>query len=645
MNNSSTNFGFVRIASAVPEVKVADCEYNIAHIEELIDEAVAHHASAILFPELCITAYTCADLFRSQFLIQKALDALNDVVCYSEELNIVIIVGLPLQVSNSLYNCAAVIYRGGILGIVPKTYLPNYNEFYEYRWFASALDCTSTTISLFGQTDIPFGQNIIFRTADYTFGIELCEDLWTPIPPSSVLSLQGAQVIFNLSASNELSGKNSYLRQLICQQSARTISGYVYSSAGLGESSTDLIYSGNALIAEKGGLIAQNTRFERHSQIVYGEIDIESIRFDRQNNTTFGRNLHSTNSAVNARFVDFKQSLLFTPERYISPTPFIPSKDQMDEKCKEIFNIQVAGLATRLHHTGIKRMVIGISGGLDSTLALLACARTADRLGIERSNIIGVTMPGFGTTGRTYRNAVDMIEKTGATLREISIKDACMQHFKDLNHNPEQHDVTYENSQARERTQLLMDLANQYSGLVVGTGDLSELALGWATYNGDHMSMYAVNVGIPKTLIQYIIRYAADHEFDASLRDCLLDVINTPISPELLPAKPDDTIAQKTEDLVGPYELHDFYLYYTLRYGFSPEKIHHLATRAFNGTYSNETITHWLSTFCRRFFNQQFKRSCLPDGPKVMSVSLSPRGDWRMPSDASSRAWLDDIKK
>lgn len=639
----SANYGFVRIASAVPAVKVADCEFNTSHIEELIDEAVSNDASVILFPELSITAYTCADLFRSHLLLQNALDALNDIVCYSRNLQTVIIVGLPLMVDNTLYNCAAVVQQGKILGVVPKTYLPNYNEFYEMRWFASSLDTDTTEISLFDRTGIPFGRNIIFRTAEYTFGIELCEDMWTPIPPSSSLALQGAQIIFNLSASNELIGKNRYLTDLIKQQSARTISGYVYSSAGFGESSTDLVYAGNAIIAENGTILAKNERFSNDQQIAYGEIDIDRIRADRQNNSTFRRGAKALFPNIKTRFVNFDQYITFTPERPVSPTPFIPTDSDMKASCEEIFNIQVAGLATRLHHTRMKHMIVGISGGLDSTLALLVCARTADRLGIERSCIIGVTMPGFGTTGRTYHNAVQMIEKTGATLREISIKDACMQHFADLGHDPEVHDVTYENTQARERTQILMDLSNQYGGLVIGTGDLSELALGWATYNGDHMSMYAVNVSIPKTLIRHMVRYAADYEMESALRDCLLDVIDTPISPELLPAQPDDTIAQITEDLVGPYELHDFFIYYTLRYGFSPEKIKHLAGRAFANRYSNDTIGHWLNTFCRRFFNQQFKRSCMPDGPKVGSVCLSPRGDWRMPSDASSRAWLLDI--
>lgn len=636
---TSNNYGFVRIASAIPEVKIADCDFNTSRIEGLIDDASANGASAIVFPELSITGYTCADLFRSQLLRQKSLDALNDIMCYSEKLSIVIIVGAPLLVCNSLYNCAVVIYRGQILGVVPKSYLPNYNEFYEVRWFASALDCTATTIDLFEQKNIPFGRDLIFATDEYTFGIELCEDLWTPIPPSSTLALQGAQIIFNLSASNELIGKNHYLKELIKQQSARTLSGYVYSSAGFGESSTDLVYAGNAIIAEKGVILAHNHRFASDSQIVYGEIDIDRIRCDRENNTTFGRG-----AQTHARRISYDQYISFTPTRHISPTPFVPSETSMQESCEEIFNIQVAGLATRLHHTRMEHMIIGISGGLDSTLALLVCARTADRLGIDRSKIIGVTMPGFGTTGRTYHNAIEMIGRTGATLREIPIKEACVQHFADINHDPEKRDVTYENTQARERTQILMDLSNQYGGMVIGTGDLSELALGWATYNGDHMSMYAVNVGVPKTLIRHLVKYAALYEMSDDMRQCLLDVVDTPISPELLPATADGEIAQKTEDLVGPYELHDFFLYYTLRYGFSPDKIKHLACRAFDGQYSHDVITHWLSTFCRRFFNQQFKRSCMPDGPKVGSVCLSPRGDWRMPSDASSRAWIDNAQ-
>lgn len=638
----SDNYGFVRVAAAIPEVKVADCEYNISHIEEQIDEAVAREASVVVFPELCITAYTCADLFLSQLLQRKAIDALADVVCYSRNIDIVIIVGLPVTVDNALYNCAAVIHRGRILGVVPKTYLPNYNEFYEMRWFASALDARREKISLCGEENIPFGQNLIFKTEKYSFGVELCEDMWTPAPPSSSLALQGAQLIFNLSASNELAGKHRYLTQLISQQSARTMSGYVYSSAGFGESSTDLVYAGNAIVAENGTILAESKRFELKAQMVYAEVDIERISADRQNNSTFRRGVSALSDNVITRYVDFEQRVaLEKPEREVSPTPFIPEEEDMVASCEEIFNIQTTGLATRLHHTGIRRMVVGISGGLDSTLALLVCARTADRLGIERSNIIGVTMPGFGTTNRTYHNAVEMIRKTGATLREISIKAACLQHFADLGHNPEVHDVTYENTQARERTQILMDLANQCGGLVIGTGDLSELALGWATYSGDHISMYAVNASVPKTLIRHLVRYAADHEMETDLHQCLLDVIDTPISPELLPAQEDGSIAQITEDLVGPYELHDFFLYYTLRYGFTPEKIKHLAQRAFAGSYEEPVITHWLDTFCRRFFSQQFKRSCMPDGPKVGSVCLSPRGDWRMPSDASSRAWRE----
>lgn len=637
------NFGFVRIASAIPEVKIADCEFNIAHIEEQIDEAVEKNSSVILFPELSITAYTCGDLFFSNILQQQALEALYDVVCYSQNLNIVIIVGLPLLVDNGLYNCAAVIYKGCILGIVPKTYLPNYNEFYEMRWFTSAADTSTKYIDIFNQTQVPFGQNLIFKSENYTFGIELCEDLWTAIPPSASLAMQGAQIIFNLSASNELSGKNKYLTDMIALHSAKNICGYVYSSAGFGESSTDLVYSGNAIIAENGTILYKNRRFAHCSQIEYGEIDIERLTADRAKNSTFRRGIKATGLTPDTRIITFSQHIKFTPERPISPTPFIPTESEMDDTCEEILNIQATGLATRLQQTKMQHMIVGISGGLDSTLALLVCTRAADILNISRDHIIGVTMPGFGTTGRTYNNALKMIKATGATLLEISIQDACLQHFADINHNPETHDATYENTQARERTQILMDLANKYGGLVIGTGDLSELALGWATYNGDHMSMYAVNAGVPKTLIQYLIRYTASLESNNNLKDCLLDVIDTPISPELLPANTNDEIAQITEDLVGPYELHDFFIYYTLRYGFSPAKIYHLATHAFKDKYDENTITHWLKTFCRRFFNQQFKRSCLPDGPKVVCVSLSPRGDWKMPSDASSRGWTENI--
>lgn len=643
--NTHNHFGFIKVASAIPKIKIADCEHNISHIEQLMDEAEQNGASVVLFPELCITGYTCAELFRSQLLLNKSLEALGDAVCYSERLNVASILGLPLQVDNQLFNCAVVIYRGRIVAVVPKTYLPEYNEFYEMRWFASALHTKRSEITLLGQEHIPFGQNIVIKTPYFSYGIEICEDLWTPIPPSSILTLAGgAQLIFNLSASNELASKHDYLIKLINSQSAKTISGYIYSSAGFGESTTDVVYTGNAIISEKGEVLNSSRRFSLEPQIVYAEIDTERITADRRNNSTFRQAALPCELERPIRYAEYEQSVNFTPTRKTDPYPFIPTQENMRSSCEEIFNIQVSGLLTRLYHTGIKTMVLGISGGLDSTLALLVCAKACDRLGLDRKNIIGVTMPGFGTTERTYTNAVEMIQKTGATFKEVSIKDACIQHFKDIDHDIDIHDVTYENGQARERTQILMDIANKYNGFVVGTGDLSELALGWATYNGDHMSMYAVNVGIPKTLIRHMVEYAANYEMDEELKDNLMDVIATPVSPELLPANSDGTIAQKTEDLVGPYELHDFFLYYTLRYGFTPDKIRFLAERAFGNKYSKETIKHWLLIFCRRFFNQQFKRNCMPDGIKVGSVCLSPRGDWRMPSDASSRSWINDIE-
>lgn len=642
-----TNFGFIKVASAIPQVKVADCEWNISHIEQLMSEADENGASVVVFPELCVTGYTCADLFQSHLLLDQTLEALNDVLEYTKtEVRLTTILGAPLRIDNQLFNCAIVIRKGKILAVVPKTYLPNYNEFYEMRWFASATDTMRDKINLLGQKDIPFGRNLVLQAEEFSFGIEICEDLWTPIPPSSILALSGAQIIFNLSASNELIGKHNYLVDLIKQQSARTIAGYVYSSAGFGESSTDLVYAGNAIVAENGSILAKSERFSTESQIVYADIDIERIAGDRQKNSTFKQGLSPLNTTIEARYINCDCPIFATElTRKFSSTPFVPSYNHMEENCEEIFNIQIAGLATRLHHTGLKTMVLGISGGLDSTLALLVCAKTCDKLGIDRSNIIGVTMPGFGTTNRTYTNAVEMIKKLGATFVEINIKDACMQHFNDLGHNPDVKDVTYENTQARERTQLLMDLANKHGGLVIGTGDLSELALGWATYNGDHMSMYAVNASIPKTLIRYMVQYASENQMEESVRENLLDVIDTPVSPELLPATEDGNIAQITEDLVGPYELHDFFLYYTLRCGFSPAKIEYLAQRTFADRYDDTTINHWLRTFCRRFFNQQFKRSCMPDGPKVGSVCLSPRGDWRMPSDASSRSWQNQCAK
>ena len=636
------NFGFIKVAAAIPAVQVANCTANIVAIEQLIKQASAKGVQILGFPELCITGYTCADLFHNQLLITQAEKALAELIQHTAQLNIVTIVGLPIRIQNQLFNCAVVFQQGQILGVVPKKHLPNYNEFYEKRWFASASDTTTNELLVCGQK-VPFGEHLLFESPQVTFSIEICEDLWTPIPPSSIDALAGSHIIFNLSASNELIAKNSYLRDLIKQQSARCLAGYVYASAGFGESSTDLLFAGNGLIAENGTLLAENERFSLEEQLIVSEIDVERLQHDRQKNSTFMQGLAHTELDTHITTIPFelpKTTLKLT--RSVYATPFVPTDERMSESCEEILNIQVNALATRLHHTHIKHMVLGISGGLDSTLALLVCARTCDKLGLSRQNIIGITMPGFGTTDRTYQNATKLVTNFGATLREISIKDACNQHFKDIAHDPTLHNVTYENTQARERTQILMDVANQCNGLVIGTGDLSELALGWATYNGDHMSMYAVNNSIPKTLVRYLVRYAASGETDKKAQATLLDIIDTPVSPELLPADENGLISQKTEDLVGPYELHDFFLYYMLRYGFAPAKIFYLATKAFAQTYDDTCIKKWLKVFLKRFFAQQFKRSCMPDGPKVGSVNLSPRGDWRMPSDASSDLWLND---
>ena len=597
----------------------------------------------IVFPELCLTGYTCGDLFAHHLLLESAEMGLIQILNNTRQLDIISILGMPVPLNGMLLNTAVVIQKGKVLGVVPKTYLPNYKEFYEKRWFTSATEAGETTVRLCGQ-NVPLSSRLLFDTAGATFGIELCEDLWAPVPPSSMLALQGADIIFNLSADNEGVGKHAYLRSLIAQQSARCIAGYVFSSCGFGESTTDVVFAGNALIYENGSLLAAGRRFSFDEQVVISEIDVEHLRTERRVNTTFascragmvsGGFPHIATDYVNPRDLQLT--------RTFNPHPFVPQGAALDERCEEIFSIQVSGLAQRLLHTHAKSAVVGISGGLDSTLALLVCVQTFDKLGLSRKGIIGVTMPGFGTTDRTHTNAVDLMESLGVTAREVSIKAACLQHFKDIGHNPEVHDVTYENSQARERTQILMDIANQTGGLVVGTGDLSELALGWATYNGDHMSMYGVNASVPKTLVKHLVKWVAGHSVDEASRRTLLDIVDTPISPELIPADENGNIRQITEDLVGPYELHDFFLYYFLRGGFAPSKIYFLAVRTFKGVYDEETVKKWLQTFCRRFFNQQFKRSCLPDGPKVGSVSLSPRGDWRMPSDASSGVWLNDI--
>ena len=639
------NYGFVKVAAAVPLVQVADCFYNIEKIEGLMRQASEKGVQIIAFPELSVTGYTCLDLFAQQTLLNGAEAALLQLVSNTADLDILTIVGVPLRTENRLINAAVVFQKGAIRGVVPKTYLPNYKEFQEQRWFTSATELRESTISI-GKEEYPMGSHLLFRSGRLTAGIEICEDLWVPVPPSSLLTMEGANIIFNLSASNELIGKHAYLRSLICQQSARCMAGYVYASSGFGESSTDLVFAGHGSIAENGNLLAESPRFTMEEQLVISEIDIETLQNDRQVNTSF---MYGTSGLPKekAQVVDFQVRIPdgFSLTRPVDPHPFTPSGEALKERCEEIFHIQVAGLAKRLVHAHAQTAVVGISGGLDSTLALLVTVMTFDALKMPRGQIIGITMPGFGTTDRTYTNACDLIRSLGVTLKEIPIKEACLQHFRDIDHDPSVHDVTYDNSQARERTQLLMDVANQKNGLVIGTGDLSELALGWATYNGDHMSMYGVNGSIPKTLVKYLVEWVANHKVDDASRLTLLDIVDTPISPELIPADENGNIKQKTEDLVGPYELHDFFLYHFLRFGSYPSKIYFLAQKAFAGIYDNATVKKWLYTFFRRFFQQQFKRSCLPDGPKVGSVSLSPRGDWRMPSDAVSRLWLEEIER
>nr|WP_321377017.1 NAD(+) synthase [uncultured Bacteroides sp.] len=639
------NYGFVKVAAAVPPVKVADCQYNAEQIEKMINEAEEKGVQIIAFPELCITGYTCADLFAQQLLLEKAEMGLVQVMNNTRQLDIICIVGMPVITNTILINAAVVFQGGKILGVVPKTYLPNYKEFYEQRWFTSARDVVDKTVRLCGQL-VPVSSNLLFDTPDCCFGVEICEDLWSVIPPSSKLALKGAEILINLSADNEGIAKHNYVRSLISQQSARCIAAYIFSSCGFGESTTDVVFAGNGLIYENGALLAESKRFSLEEQMVISEIDVERLRTERRINTTFSANsgdykdaeaIHVTTELTNSRPLSLS--------RKIDALPFVPTGKTLNERCEEIFEIQVSGLAKRLVHTHSKTAVLGISGGLDSTLALLVCVKTFDKLGLSRKDILGITMPGFGTTDRTYNNAINLMKELGVSIREIDIKAACIQHFKDIDHDINVHDVTYENSQARERTQILMDVANQTGGMVIGTGDLSELALGWATYNGDHMSMYGVNVSIPKTLVKHLVDWVSQNEVEEDAAIILTDIVATPISPELIPADEDGNILQKTEDLVGPYELHDFFLYYTMRFGFRPAKIYYLANIAFAGSYDKETIKKWLHTFFRRFFNQQFKRSCLPDGPKVGSISISPRGDWRMPSDASSALWLKEIEE
>ena len=696
-------FGFIRVAAATPRVKVADVDANVEEICRMAEIAENEQVSILAFPELSVTGYSCGDLFAQELLVSRAEEGVKRLKTFSRGKSLTLVVGVPVRVRGSLYNCAAVIQNGSLKGIVPKIHLPTYNEFYESRWFSSGCDFLSDTLSAYGRIEdnakdcsspaagaeisyaghkVNVYPNMLFNVGSATFAIEICEDLWTPIPPSSHHALAGAQIIVNLSASNEVLMKHQYRKQLVSQQSARTISAYVYSSCGYGESTQDVVYAGSSLIYENGSLMAENKRFSLEAGMIFADIDIDKLSTLRQKESTF----HSvapdgTGDGLDARryfavacgngaATDFGKCL----RRHIDPHPFVPGNAaERDERCREITDIQVIGLATRLAHIHSQTAVIGISGGLDSTLALIVTVLAFDKLGWDRKRIIGITMPGLGTTTRTHSNASDLMAALGVTSLEIPIGKAVAQHFSDIGQNPEVQDVTYENSQARERTQILMDVANKENGIVVGTGDLSELALGWATYNGDHMSMYAVNASIPKTLVRYLVGWAAENHFESdvamaagrggvenrgtlpeisredvadrkrSVREILMDIIDTPVSPELKPADSEGNITQKTEDLVGPYELHDFFLYHIFRFGARPSKVYFLARKAFEGVYDDATILKWLNTFIRRFFAQQFKRSCLPDCPKVGSVSLSPRGDWRMPSDAWRTIFLNDL--
>ncbi|MBR3143076.1 MAG: NAD(+) synthase [Clostridiales bacterium] len=634
--------GFIRVAAASPKVRVGDVDFNVSQTVLYAKKASESDTAVVVFPELGLTGYTCGDLFLQNALLDKAIDGLYDLAEQTSGLNTVIIAGLPVQVGGKLYNCAAVIYQGEILGIVPKQNIPNYSEFYELRHFAPFNDVENIVI----EDDICFGR-MVFDCADLTFAVEICEDLWVSSSPSEEYVSNGAQIIFNLSCSDEIIGKAKYRRDLVKMQSAKLMAGYVYCDVGIGESTQDLVFAGHNIIAENGKILSESRRFVNDNEdeaIIYADIDLERIESDRRKANTF---VHDLTGLSGVEIVSFDAEFPdITLNRKFSKTPFVPkNSDDLAARCEDILNMQAAGLYTRLKAINCKKAVIGLSGGLDSTLALIVTIHAFDKLGLDRKGIIGITMPGFGTTSRTKNNSINIAEEYGCTLREISISDAVIQHFKDIGHDIDVHDITYENSQARERTQILMDIANQEGGLVVGTGDLSELALGWATYNGDHMSMYGVNCSIPKTLVRYLVSYESQRTAESApaLSQALADIVATPVSPELLPPTEDGKISQKTEETVGPYELHDFFLYYMIRFGFKPSKIYRMALQTFEGAYDADTIYKWEETFLRRFFSQQFKRSCVPDGPKVGTVSLSPRGDWRMPSDASRNVWLDDL--
>lgn len=635
--------GYIRVKAATPDIKVADCIFNKEQILRQIDMAYDEQVSVLVLPEMCLTGYTCNDLFLQDTLLLEAKKALAEVAEYTRNKKMLVAVGLPFEYCNKLYNTAAVINNGVILGLVPKKNIPNYNEFYERRQFAEGFD-RAVQVNAAGQNTL-MGANLIFKCTDFeklSIGVEICEDLWTPMPPSIGLAMNGATLVMNLSASNETVGKEDYRRNLVCGQSARLVCAYAYASAGEGESTQDLVFSGHNMIAENGTLLAESPRFVNTGAVA--DIDFDRINSERRRMSTFNSQTNTDDYTVvpfeigTRRYTDIL--------RYIDPHPFVPDNEKTrNERCETILSIQSMGLKKRLAHIGCRNVVIGISGGLDSTLALLVAVRAYESLGFDNSGIHAVTMPCFGTTDRTYNNAVMLIKSLGCTLHEIDIKESVTKHFEDIGHDINVHDVTYENGQARERTQILMDIANQTGGIVVGTGDMSELALGWATYNGDHMSMYGVNSSVPKTLVRHLVRYYAQNCRNDKLEAVLLDVLDTPVSPELLPPDKNGEIDQKTEDLVGPYELHDFFMYYVLRFGIRPSKLYRLACAAFMPDYDKETILKWLKTFYRRFFSQHFKRSCLPDGPKVGSVALSPRGDLRMPSDASVRVWMKELEE
>ena len=635
------DYGFIKVAAATPKIKVADVDCNTELICNQIDEAAKNGAKVLVFPELCLTGYTCSDLFWQSLMLEKVKEKTIEIARYSKDYDMLIMIGIPYEHNGKLYNVGVVLHKGKILGMVTKKHLPNYSEFYEARHFTKGFEKV-VTVDFAGQK-VPMGMNILFKCEnrpDMVIGVEICEDLWVPNPPSIRHTMAGATIIANLSASDEVTGKSIYRRDLVAGQSARLICGYIYADAGEGESSTDLVYSAHNMIAENGRMLAEAKRFI--NQTVYGDIDLDRIKNERRKMTTYDSKDEEDYTVVTFE-MNMDNNELSTK---INNMPFVPGDiAKRNERCEEILTIQAMGLKKRLEHTNAKSAVIGISGGLDSTLALLVTVRAFDMLGRDRKGIVAVTMPGFGTTDRTYDNAIKMIEKLGTTFIEINISDAANEHFKAIGHDSCIHDVTYENVQARQRTLYLMNLANQYNGFVVGTGDLSELALGWATYNGDHMSMYGVNASIPKTLVRHLVRYYADTCDDIELNKVLMDVLDTPVSPELLPPQDNGEIAQKTEDLVGPYELHDFFMYYMLRLGYTPKKIYYLARNAFEGIYDDETILKWLKTFYRRFFAQPFKRSCLPDGPKVGTVAVSPRGDLRMPSDACASIWLKELEE